>query len=128
MEGYCGSGYTRRPTMLEFSLMSAPLGLPDGTAEMHEHPNFHGFSVGLTTNTEIADVSHMWGGTTNVADMISSLKLGRGMSCTFYEHPNYKGKAIGPFRYEDAPNRELPDLSVFDMDNKISAVSCGPAQ
>jgi hypothetical protein len=115
------------PTMLESSLMSAPLGLTAGTAEMYEHANFQGFSVGLTTNTEIADVSHMWGATTNVADMISSLKLGRGISCSFYEHPNYKGKVIGPFRYEDAPNGEWPNLSVLDMNDNISAVRCMPA-
>lgn len=112
------------PTVLESSLMSAPLGLLAGTAEMYEHTNFQGFSVGLTTNTEIADLSHMWGGTTNVADMISSLKLGRGISCSFYEHPNYNGTVIGPFRYEDAPNGEWPDLSALNMNDKISAVRC----
>lgn len=127
--GRVGKALTSPEDIIENKLSRAPKTIPDGTALMYEHVRFGGWAVALKTTSAIPDLSRIGGGK-SVNDLISSIKIGRGITCTFWMDKNYKGAKLGPWVAADAPDGEWLDLSFHDVlsfNDRISSVRCAPA-
>jgi hypothetical protein len=126
--GRVGNRLGAPPDLLKAKLLGAPLSLQDGKARLYENIEFAPGSwiIDLTTSSAIDDLSRY--GTSGFAnDRISSIKMGRGIACTFYEHANHGGQHLGPLTYADAVNGEWPDLRALGWNDRISSIYCQPA-
>jgi len=84
---------------------------------MYEHTECGGWWAGLNASTYAKDF-RSWGG--NINDMISSIVLGDGVKCTFYQHINFGGSSFSMTKGTQA------NLVKIGWNDKISSAKCVP--
>jgi hypothetical protein len=73
--------------------------------------------MNLSTGTNTAFVGSSWN------DKISSVKIGPGIKCTFYNDRDFKGSTLAV-----GPNEVIYDLSSRGFNDKVSSIKCTACQ
>jgi len=97
--------------------------IPNGTGVIYGDTNCRGWRIALDADTKIPDLGNFYdrkaGRSVNVKDKITSMQIGRGLKCDFYDDTHYRGNVLGPAEYGN-----YPDLARNGWDNKISSIKC----
>lgn len=97
--------------------------IPNGTGVIYGDTNCSGWRIVLNADSSIPDVHNFYdrnaGRHTNANYVISSMQMGTGIKCDFYDATHYDGNVLGPAEYGN-----YPDLEKHGWDNRISSIKC----